>query len=277
MILAALLALQQLITPPPPLLPTPVSVSERETLDRGLRDAESSAHSLGALLGVSIEDVTTGVSAQANGEQPFPLAGLQRLAVAVLVYRAADAGTLQVQQPPSAGAAQPATIESLLSSTLIDDDRSALDALMGALHGPDSVDTALHALALDGIFVEAQDGSYASPNALMRLLLGINRDSLLSHASNAMLLDLLRRAPAGTLLGSGLPRAVAFTHLSGRLAPPAAPRAESDAGIAQIDGHTLLIVAMLRDGGGTQAQRDRVFANIAATAVAAATANADGP
>ncbi len=263
MILAGLLLAQHFITPSPIILTTPAPISERATLDKGLQDAQTHARALGGSLGVAIADVTTGVEAGLHDEDSFPMAGVQKLAVAVLVYRAIDAGDLHADE----------SVEALISRMLIDDDDAATGTLIGMLHGSDAIDTQLHALHLDGLFVEPQDAGHATPRALLTLLREINGGSLLRAQSNAALLDLLagvRTSP--DRLRGGLPAHARLEHKTGTATTPGdAGDATDDVGIAEIPGHTLLIVALLRGAHGTQAQRDAVLADVARAAVAGAT------
>ena len=273
--IAVVLLIAQVVTPPPSILPTPVSVSERAVLDRGLADAQAGAQALGGLLGASITDLTTGVDAQINGDQPFSMAQVQRLPLAVLVYRQVDAGTLSLAQPvPAGGSAAPAsTLGDLVNRMLIDDDADAENAIMHVLRGEDAINATLHAHDFDGIFVESSDGGYASPVALTRLLSEVMTDTLLhSASSDALLASLAKvtRFPDG--LRAGLRPPALLQHETGEIVTDDVARVTNDVGIAHIPGHVLLIAAMLRDAGGTERQRESVLAQVARAAVAAATA-----
>ena len=206
------------MTPPPPPFPTPVSVSERDTIDRGLARAQASAQALGGVLGVWIQDLNTGVSSQLNGDQPFPMAGLQQLPLDILA-----------QQPGA-----------------------RLDA---------------------GIDIEAHGVGFATPNAFAHLLEQLYTDTLLDPRQTAQLLRSLDTQQDAAQLRAGLPPHTQFEHLSGTLErTPEGAAVTNDAGIAHLQGHVLLIVAMLRGAGGTPAQRDAVLARVAQAAVAGALA-----
>jgi beta-lactamase class A len=279
MILAILLA-AQIVTPPPNIVPTPVSVSERAVLDKGLAGAQESAQALGGFLGASIADLTTGVDAEINGDQPFSMAGVQRLPLAVLVYREVDEGVLSLAQPmsPAGSGAQDATLGQLVDRMLIDDDANAANTVMSVLHGADAINAMLHALNFDGIFVEPRDGGYASPVALTRFLSEVTTDTLLKPESSDALLDVLAKVqqfPHG--LRGGLRAPELLQHATGTIVTDDVARVTNDVGIAHIPGHVLLIVAMLRDAGGTQRQREAVLAQVARTAVAGATATPGAP
>lgn len=263
--LAALLAfgLQQMATPnpfatPAPFATPPVSVSERATMNRALTDAQTSAQGLGGVLGATVIDLTTGVEADTNADATFSMGAVQRLPVAFLAYRAIDAGTL----PPSA--------QSLITAMVRSDDDGAEDQLVQLLHGPDALDAALHALSFDSIFIEPNDGGYATPAALAQMLSAVSTHALLSKTSSDALLKLLGQIGGDGLRG-GLPGQALLQHVSGTVRASEF-RIANDAGIAQIPGHTLLMVAMLRVPGGTDAQRDAVIAQVARAAVTAATA-----
>lgn len=269
MILAGLLLAQHFITPGPIILTTPAPISERATLDKGLQDAQAHARALGGSLGVAVADVTTGVQASLNDEDSFPMAGVQKLAVAVLVYRAIDAAELQSDQ----------SVETLISRMLLDDDDAATGTLIGMLHGSDAIDTQLHGLHLDGLFVEPQDAGHATPFALLTLLREINGGSLLRAQSNAALLGMLAGVQTSPgRLRAGLPARARLEHETGTTSTAGgAGDATDDVGIAEIPGHTLLIVALLRGAHGTQAERDAVIADVARAAVAGATVAPNAP
>jgi hypothetical protein len=217
-IAALLLALQ--VTTPQPIFSPPVSVSERTLLDRGLREAQRSAQRLGGTLGASVVDLTTGVDANLNGDKAFALADLRSLPLAVLALR---------QQSH-------VDLSALLGG-------SGEDYVLRELHGPDAVDASLHALSLDGIFIESH-GGYASPNAIAHLLQLVASNTILDKTNAQRLLDTLQ----------------------------AAPSLRAEATIVHALGHDVIVVAILRDGSGTDAERAAVLSKVAREAVDAATA-----
>lgn len=269
MIFAALLALQvQQPATPAPFSTPPVSVSERATLDRELERAQSSAGAMGGMMGATVIDLTTGVEASTNGEVTFSMGAVQRLPVAVLAYRAVDAGTLALDQSVTV-ADQTHTIGDLISAMVLSDDKAAEDELLRLLHGPDAIDQALHALSFDEMFVEPDDGGYATPSVVARMLSELQSQTLLKPASSRALLALLGKVDGGGLRG-GLPSQALLSHVTGSVQATGFS-VTNDAGIAQIPNHTLLMVAMLRVPGGTGDQRDAVIAKVARAAVAGAT------
>lgn len=265
MILPVLLALQlqsQQPATPVPFATPPVSVSERATMNHALTDAQTSAQGLGGVLGATVIDMTTGVEADANADATFSMGAVQRLPVAVLAYRAIDAGTL------------PASAQALISSMVLNDDAGAEDQLLQLLHGPDALDAALHALAFDSIFIEPNDGGYATPAGLAQMLSAVHAHAILSPTSSEALLKLLGQIGGNGLRG-GLPPEASLEHVTGSV-QASDFRIANDAGIAQIPGHTLLMVAMLRVPGGTDAQHDAVLSQVARAAVAGATVTPGG-
>jgi beta-lactamase class A len=211
MILALLLA-QQMVAPT-----AAVPVSERSTFDAGLRDAQNAAQALGGLLGASIQDLNTGVSANVDGDQPFVLAGMERVPEAIL-------------------AARPGT-------------------------------------RFDGIDLEADGTAFASANAFAHLLSMLYTDTLLPKPQAQALLQSLDTPAFGGRLRAGLPAHAQLEHVTGTLETADVAQAVNDAGIANVQGHVLIIVAMLHDAGGTQAQRDAVIAHVASAAVSGALAS----
>jgi beta-lactamase class A len=217
-VIFAALVLAQLMTPPPPPqpFPTPVSVSEREIFDRGLRDAQRAAQSLGGLLGASIEDLNTGVGANTDGDQPFVLAGMEQLPRSILASN------------PQAH--------------------------------------------LEGIDLEPDGAGFASSNAFAHLLKSLYSDSLLPPDQTARVLQSLDTNAFGRRLRAGLPSRAQLEHVAGTIASADVAQATNDGGIVRIPGHVLVVVAMLHDAGGTEAQREAILAQVARAAVAGATA-----
>jgi beta-lactamase class A len=249
-VIGLLLAAIPLVPTPAPLIstPAPAPISERAVLQSGIDAAQVRARALGGTLGVTIVDATTGASAMSNGDANLPMGSVQNLIVAALTYR-------ESETPP----------QDVVSRALLEDDEAAARELIGLSGGAEALNTELRALAFDAIFIAPRDGGYASSNALARFLTALAGGEFLPPAQTKSMLDLLARVQigAGRLL-AGLPPAVRLAHATGTTKDGTA-----DVGVAYINGHTMIVVAMLHDARGSDADRDAVVAAAAQAATAA--------
>jgi|GEM_PF-5925987 len=264
----ALVRAQAFPTISPIVTPTPASVSERALLDSGLGDAAARAKAIGGSLGVEIVDLTTGADAQRSASSAYPMAGLQRLPLAILVYRSVDAGSFSLAKNP---AGSDATVAELLARMLLHEDAAAQRTLIGALGGTDAVDAQLRALGYDTIFFSPDGTGFAPPEALARLLSNLAQGKLLRPPSTKSLVDqLVKVQSAPQRLRAGLIPNARLAHQTGTLpGPGGVAQATNDAGIAYIEGHTVVIVAMLKSAGGGDSNRDAVIADVGRTVVTA--------
>jgi beta-lactamase class A len=245
--------------------PTPAPISERAVLENGLRDAAVRAKALGGTLGVTIVDVTTGATSGTNGDANLPMAGLQRLPIALLVYRAIDAGRLPMTRD----------VRGLLSRMLNNDDDSAADTLLDQLGGSEAANAQLRAIGYQAIFLVPNDSGYATPTALAGLLGDIVQGKLLTAVSaKALLAQLSGATTAPTRLRAGFAPAVALTHVAGTLSGGDETNiATNDAGVADVNGRTVIVVVMLQGAHGSDASRDAIIAAVAQVAMRATSAN----
>jgi beta-lactamase class A len=266
MIALLLAAIPPVPTPPPALFtPTPAPISERAVLESGLVDAAARAKALGGTLGVTIVDVTTGATATSNGDANLPMAGVQHLPIALLVYRAIDAGHVQNTRD----------VRGLLSRMLNNDDDGAADSLLDALGGSEAANAQLRAIGYQAIFLVPNDAGYATPTALAGLLGDIAQARLLTAASAKALLSLLGGvSTAPSRLRAGFAPGVALAHVPGTLAGGSGTNiATNDAGIANVNGRSVIVVAMLQGAHGSDASRDGIIATLAQLAARATSTN----
>ncbi|HTU69375.1 MAG TPA: serine hydrolase [Candidatus Baltobacteraceae bacterium] len=245
MIALVLVALQP-IGPSPLFTPTTAPISERAILEEEMQSAQARAKTLGATLGVRIVDLTTGATASSGGDVNLPMAGVQRLALAIVTMRAVDAGELALTQSLDG-----VTVRDLISRMVMDNDYASANALIQALGGGDAVNARLRALGFDAVFVAPDDAGYATPNALARLLSQLVNGGLLAPASTKLLLNEMKT--------------MHLTHTQ---------TSTNEAQILYINRRTVAIAAMLNAGSGSDEARDAV---IAALVQAAADATAATP
>jgi len=252
-------------TPPPMSTPTPAPISERAVLQNGLNDAAARAKALGGTLGVTIVDATTGATAATNGDANLPMAGVQHLPIALLVYRAVDAGHLAMTRE----------VRGAISRMLNNDDDGAADTLLDQLGGSEAANAQLRALGYQAIFLVPNDAGYATPTAIAGMLGDIAQGRLLSAASTKNLLNWLTGvSTAQARLRAGFAPNVTLAHVPGTLAGGTGENiATNDVGIANVNGRTLVVVAMMQGAHGNDASRDAIIASIAQTATKATSTN----
>jgi beta-lactamase class A len=255
MMLAALFLAQVAF---PTMLPTantaPVTAtSESAAFDKVAADAVSRARALGATLGVVIIDLATGTSASRNADQVMPMQSVQNIAIALLIYRATDAGAL-----PSA------PVSAALDAMLVRDDHEAAGLLLDQLGGVGDANVALAKLGLSGITIGENGSGTASAHALAQLLSGLQDESLLTGAPRKKLLDQLAGALASPgRLRAGFPNATRVEHESGTSGDGGFADTTNDNGLISLRNRTLLVVAMLHEARGDARARDAIIASLA--------------
>ncbi len=276
-------------TPTPPIpLPspaivqtaTPAPVSERELLSNGIDDAQARAKKLGGALGAVVIDLATGSTASVNGDESMPMQSVQKLPIAILIYRAIDAGTLEgarevtiqpddvVQTVSDVATNYPARTQYALSELvrlmIENSDNTAAKALLRLVGGADSANAQLRALGYGGILIDASDNGFAKPSALSALLSDFNNGRLLSRDSQSTLFDMLAKSTTFPgRLRAAFPAGTLVAHKTGTSASSnGVTAATNDVGIVNIFGRSVIIVAMLADAHGDEPARDAVIAAV---------------
>jgi beta-lactamase class A len=266
---------------PPPLAPNPfatpvptrtfVPVSERSALSKGLDDADAHAKDLGGTLGAVIIDLNSGVMLDRNGDRSFPMASVQRLLIATVIYGEIDQGGLKLDSMVSDGGGQSYTVRNLVERMLGNGDDSATKMLTQTLGGIDALNASIRNLGYADIVAAADDGGVATPNDLARVLADIVGGHLLKPASRSAITAMLAgdaRLPDGLRAGLG-PKAQ-LMHTTGTIEANGATTEVNDVGIAVIGVRQIVVVAMLQNAKGTDAQLDAVLADVARAAQSAA-------
>jgi beta-lactamase class A len=265
MIALLLAAIPPVPTPPPMFTASPAPISERAVLESGLGDAAVRAKALGGTLGVTIVDVTTGATSAINGDANLPMAGVQHLPIAVLVYRAIDAGHIAMTRD----------VHGLLSRMLDNDDDGAADTLLDQLGGSEAANAQLRAIGYQAIFLVPGDAGYSTPTALAGLLGDLVQGKLLTALSTkALLAQLSGVGTAPARLRAGFAANTALAHVPGTLSGGDSTNiATNDAGVASVNGRTVIVVVLLQGAHGSDASRDAIIAGTGQLAVRATNLN----
>jgi beta-lactamase class A len=286
--------------PAPSAPPTPLSEGMR--MQRLHGELEALSASAPGRLGIAVVDVRQGTRFVARGNEPFPLASVAKLAIALLVFRRADQHAFDLdrrievsrfdlrhglspiaERHPHGGASY--TYAELLRAMLIESDDTASDVLLKAVGGPAAVQAFLTRANLPGFdfrkteadiyndavarrtFATGADNS-ATPNAVANLLAGIAAQQFLRLDANNELLQLLSEVQTGSaLLRAGLPPATPFAHEPGTsFTLGSTTDATNDAGIFTLpEGQRVVMVAFLGESNADVATREAVLANVART------------
>lgn len=306
-----------------PLLASPPAALPEDARNRTLRSelARIEDDSDGTL-GVSIVDVVSGKSLSHRGEDPFPMASVFKLPVAVVLLKKVDAGTLTLDEklPVTRGDLRPRgpvfdrwkpglslAVGELLDDMMVASDNSAVDLLLRRLGGTKAVRKGLAALGLSGIDVDAtelemwllSDGipetppdlrmtpealkarvakvpagdrkkaeqafekkprNVATPEALGRLLVRLEKKELLSPASTDRLLSAMRRCATGDhRIRAGVPKGSEVFDKTGTIG-----RCVNDVGLVRLPGGpTLAISVFLKSSYLGETEREAVLAKVA--------------
>jgi beta-lactamase class A len=267
-VIAFLLA-QLIPTPSPIAIPTatPPPISERALLSNGIDDAQAHARTLGGTLGAVIVDLATGSSASVNADQSLPMQSVQKLPIAILIYRAIDAGTLKASRAVRVEVGNtPAeyTVSELIALMVENSDNTAATALLRMLGGSDAANAALHELNYDGILIDPNDNGFAKPSAIATLLTDLHNGKLLSGSSqSALLAHLAKSTTFPGRLRAGFPAGTLVEHKTGTSGTSnGITAATNDVGIVNVAGRFVVVVAMLADARGDDAERDAVIAAV---------------
>ncbi len=260
--------------------PTPPPLSERAMFENGIADAQARARKLDGTLGAVVIDLATGSTASLNGDQSLPMQSVQKLPIAVLIYRAIDAGTLVasadvtiqsqdlVRNVSDVADNYPGrthyTVSELAALMIEKSDNTAAKVLLRLLGGAENANASLRALNYDGILLDADDNGFAKPATLAGLLSDLQNGKLLASASQSAVLGML--AKSNTFPGrlrAGFPSGTLVEHKTGTSATAnGVTAATNDIGIVNVSGRLVVIVAMLSDARGDDAARDAVIAAV---------------
>lgn len=257
------LLLAQVFVPTPEAIATaqPTSISESAALDTVAANGVARARSFDGTLGVVIMDLATGTQASRNADRVLPLQSVQKLPIAVLLYRAIEKGA--ITDTPALDAQVDAMIER--------SDNGAAKAVLESLGGAPTANGMLATLGYGGITLDPDDRGSGTAHDIARLLQAINDGSLLTPSSQKRLLEQL--ANASTFPGrlrAGFPPKTRVMHKTGTSATvDGITDATNDVGIISLGKRTMIVVALLQGSRGDDRLRDGIIAGIARGAYSA--------
>ena len=155
----------------PPDIPLPADT----TLHSLQAEIATLAAELEGDVGAAVIHLETGHGAATRGDEPFFLASVYKLPIAVALLRHVDAGTVALGDtvrlapwdfrigratlaPNEPGGGGAYTVARLLEAQVRDSDNTASDALLRLAGGPSTVTDTLRALHLDGIRIDREEG-----------------------------------------------------------------------------------------------------------------------
>ncbi|MBC2665117.1 serine hydrolase [Novosphingobium flavum] len=245
-------------------------------------------------IGVAALDLESGRQVAVLGDQPFPMASTSKIAIVATFLSGVDQGRWSLDSryplmmpvpskkfstaiaPVRAGAML--TAQQLIEAAITRSDNHATDALLAVVGGPAAVTRWVHAntgitefrLDHDIATMVRDDGAVnpavtvdrrdsITPNAMIRMLAGLQQGRWLSPSSRNVLLGAMGRTVTGRhRIKAGLPVGVTLAHKTGTLSNTA-----SDVGFIQTPDGRNLAVAIYVTGQGDHAGRDSRIALLA--------------
>lgn len=273
-------------TPVPVPIATPLSAAARVERMRG--ELGAIANDAPGRLGIAVLDLTTGQRVSIRGSDPFALANVAKLPIAIAAYRLADQRKLDLDERvtiargdlrrgssqiaidhPTGGASY--AYWQLIRAMLVGDDETATDVVSRAVGGPRAVGALLQRLGVRGLELGLSNAN-GTPDAMATLVAGLatQRYTLLD-ATNELLLDLDGNTAGASRFRAGFPASFRLAHVSGASATIAGvTAATNDAALVTLpDGERLAVVAFLANSHADAQARDATLARVA-RAVAAA-------
>lgn len=256
-------------------------------------------------VGVAIQLLESGATADLHGDEHFPMHSVYKLPISMAVLQRVDRGELKLDQQvkiqPSdfvrKGMYSPVrdkypdgtelTIADLLRYTICESDGSASDVLMKLIGGPASVMEFLKEIQVPNIRVvnyekeigrdwETQYRNWATPKGALALLVALQSQRGLSSESQALLLKLMTEAiPGAKRLKGGLPAGTVVAHKTGTGGTRnGITSATNDIGIITLpDGRHLAVAVFVSDSAANDDTRDAIIARLAKAAGDAALAS----
>lgn len=244
-------------------------------------------------IGVAAMDLDGGGQIFINGDQPFPMASVSKIAVAAAYLKSVESGRFRMDQqfplmvpmyeaPARRSLVAPVkagnllTAQTLMEMMITRSNNQATDALIAALGGPAAVNRWLGTAGITGQQLDhtmatlvRDDGAIdpakvidvrtsSTPRSMLALLAAIDKGSVLNESSRAILLGTMTRTTTGSRrIRAGLPAGTLVAHKTGTLAG-----VTNDAGIIRLpDGRHLALVVFVTGPEGHRAH-DALIAQI---------------
>jgi len=249
-------------------------------------------------VGVAVQLLETGETADLHGDEHFPMHSVYKLPIAMAVLQRVDRGEPKLDQQVKIepgdfvrkGMYSPVrdkypagtelTIAELLRYTICESDGSTSDVLMKLIGGPGSVTAFLEGIHVPGIQVvnyekeigrdwETQYRNWATPKGAVALLAALQSKRGLSPGSQALLLKLMTDSvPGAKRLKGELPAGTVVAHKTGTGSTQnGITSATNDIGIITLpDGRHLAVAAFVSDSTADDDTRDAVSARLAKAA-----------
>jgi beta-lactamase class A len=235
-------------------------------------------------IGVAAMDLDGGGQIYINADQPFPMASTAKIAVAATFLKGVEAGRFRFDQqfpmmvrvrengvrarqaPLMAG--NLLTAQTLIEMMITRSNNEATDGLLAVVGGPPAVNRWLSTIGISGQQLDhtmatlvRDDGAIdpakvidvrtsSTPRAMLALLAAIDKGSVLSEASRAVLLGSMTRTTTGSRrIRAGLPAGTIVAHKTGTLSG-----VTDDVGIIRMpDGRHLALVVFVTGPEGHRA------------------------
>jgi beta-lactamase class A len=249
-------------------------------------------------VGVSVQLLESGETADLHGDEQFPMHSVYKLPISMAVLQRVDRGELKLDQKVKVKPSDfvrkgmygpvrdkyPAdtelTIAELLRYTMCESDGSASDVLMKLIGGPGSVMAFLKEIQVPDIQVinsekeigrdwETQYRNWGTPKGALALLVSLQSQRGLSRESQALLLKLMTESiPGANRLKGELPVGTVVAHKTGTGSTRnGITSATNDIGIITLPGgRHLAVAAFVSDSAANDETRDAVIARLAKAA-----------
>ncbi len=294
--IAALLAAAPALVATVPAVQSRAQISVQDQRDQIIQQqvAAIAAESAGRI-GVAAMDLDGGGQIFVNGDMPFPMASTAKVAVAATFLEQVEKGTYRLDQQfpmmipvretgtrsPEAPlrAGEVMTAQSLMELMITRSHNQATDGLIRAVGGFENVNNWLSRNGISGQRLDhtmatlvRDDGKVnparvidvrtsSTPRAMIALLAAIDRGSVLSPESRAVLLDTMTRTSTGkTRIRAGLPEGTLVAHKTGTLAG-----VTDDVGIVRLPDGRHLAVAFFVTGPEGHAAHAQLIARMMRT------------
>jgi beta-lactamase class A len=246
-------------------------------------------------VGVAVQEVETGASAQVNGQAHLPMQSVYKFPLALAVLHQVELGRLQLDQQlllrpadllpntwsplreryPAGNVRVP--LREVLRYTVSESDNNGCDILFRLLGGPAAVQAYVRSLGVADVHIAAteeemhrredvQYTNWATPAAMCQLFANFSRGRYLAPASRAVLWQMLATSPSGLKrLRAGVPDGTEVAHKTGTSGTNAAglTAATNDAGLLTLpNGQHVAVVVFVTNATASEAAGESLIAAV---------------